>query len=127
MTLTRTSLREEESTAPLPANVEAEQALLGAIFVDNAAFSRVGSFLRSEHFAYAVHGRIYAATGALIERGQLANPITLKAKFERDGALKDIGGPKYLARLAASAVTIINAYDYARTIVATAQLREIAA
>jgi RecA-family ATPase len=127
MTLTRTSLREEESTAPLPANIEAEQALLGAIFVDNAAFSRVGSFLRSEHFAYAVHSRIYDATAALIERGHLANPITLKAKFECDGALKDIGGPKYLARLAASAVTIINAYDYARTIVATAQLREIAA
>jgi RecA-family ATPase len=122
-----TPLREAEPIpSPLPANVEAEQALIGAIFVDNAAFSRVALFLRAEHFAYPVHGRIYIEIAALIERGQLANPITLKAKFERDGVLTDIGGAEYLARLAASAVTTINAFDYARVIAETAQRRELA-
>ena len=99
-----------------PANIEAEQALLGAILVNNAAFHRVAEFLRAEHFAEGVHGRIFAAIAKLMERGQLANPVTLKNLFDQDGALQEIGGAQYLARLAASVVTIINAEDYGRTI-----------
>ena len=99
-----------------PANIEAEQALLGAILVNNAAFHRVAEFLRPQHFAEGVHGRIFAAISKLMERGQLANPVTLKNLFDQDGALAEIGGAQYLARLAASVVTIINAEDYGRTI-----------
>jgi replicative DNA helicase len=99
-----------------PANIEAEQALLGAILVNNAAFHRVAEFLRPEHFAEGVHGRIFAAIAKLIERGQIANPVTLKNLFDQDGALQEIGGAQYLARLAAAVVTIINAEDYGRTI-----------
>src|SRR6267143_1588819 len=99
-----------------PANIEAEQALLGAILVNNTAHSRVAEFLMPEHFGNAVHGRIYAAIGRLVERGQIANPVTLKNLFDQDGALAEIGGAQYLARLAESAVTIINAEHYGRTI-----------
>src|SRR5437660_5729464 len=99
-----------------PHNNEAEQALLGAILVNNNAYHRVSEFLLSEHFADAVHGRIYAAAGKLIERGQVANPVTLKNLFDQDGALAEIGGAAYLARLAEAAVTIINAEHYGRTI-----------
>src|SRR6185437_10753282 len=52
----------------------------------------------------------------LIERGQIANSVTLKSYFDQDGALAEIGGAVYLARLAASVVTIINTGDYGRTI-----------
>jgi replicative DNA helicase len=99
-----------------PANIEAEQALLGAILVNNAAYHRVAEFLHAEHFAEGVHGRIFAAITKLMERGQLANPVTLKNLFDQDGALAEIGGAQYLARLAASVVTIINAEDYGRSI-----------
>jgi replicative DNA helicase len=99
-----------------PHNYEAEQALLGAILTNNKAYEKVVEFLRGEHFADPVHGRIYEAAGILIGRGQIANPITLKTWLEQDGALADCGGPAYLARLAASAITIINAPDYARLI-----------
>ena len=99
-----------------PANLEAEQALLGAMLINNAAHGRVAEFLLAEHFANAAHGRIYAAIGKLIERGQIANPVTLKNLFDQDGALAEIGGAQYLARLAAAAVTIINAEHYGRTI-----------
>ncbi|HUA78598.1 MAG TPA: replicative DNA helicase [Acetobacteraceae bacterium] len=99
-----------------PHNIEAEQALLGAILVNNAAYHRVSDFLVAEHFAEGVHGRIYAAIAKLIERGQIANPVTLKNLFDQDGALAEIGGARYLARLATSVVTIINAEDYGRTI-----------
>src|SRR5580704_5094415 len=99
-----------------PYNTEAEQALLGAIFRNNLAHGRVADFLEPEHFGNAVHGRIYAAIGKLIERGQIANPVTLKNLFDQDGALAEIGGAQYLTRLAEAAVTIINAEDYGRRI-----------
>ncbi|HKS90074.1 MAG TPA: replicative DNA helicase [Stellaceae bacterium] len=113
-----TPLREPdlEQVPQPPANSEAEQALLGAILINNAAWGRVAEFLLPEHFANAVHGRIFTAIGKLLERGQIANPVTLKNLFDQDGALADIGGAQYLAHLAESAVTIVNAEHYGRTI-----------
>src|SRR5207253_4651095 len=99
-----------------PYNTEAEQALLGAILINNTAYYRVCEFLQPEHFGNAVHGRIFAAIGKLLGRGQIANPVTLKNLFDQDGALTEIGGAQYLARLAEAAVTIINAEHYGRTI-----------
>src|SRR5512142_1740269 len=118
MQTTVTPLREpdlQRSPQP-PANIGAEQALLGAILINNAAHGRVAEFLLQEHFANAVNGRIFAAIARLIERGQIANPVTLKNLFDQDGALSEIGGAQYLVRLAASVVTIINAEDYGRQI-----------
>src|SRR5258707_6625549 len=99
-----------------PHNAESEQALLGAILGNNSTYHRASEFLQPEHFADSVHGRIFAAITKLIERGQIANPVTLQNLFDQDSALTEIGGAQYLARLAASVVTIINAGDYGRTI-----------
>lgn len=99
-----------------PQNEEAEQALLGAILVNNKSFEKVGEFLRPEHFFDPANGRIYAACLKLIDRGQVANPLTLKAYFEQDKDLSEIGGAEYLARLAAAIVTVHNAEDYGRII-----------
>ncbi|MBX6322882.1 MAG: replicative DNA helicase [Rhodospirillaceae bacterium] len=112
-----TPLRAGELPARVPPhNYEAEQALLGAILVNNHVYEKVAEFLRPEHFADALHGRIYEACGRLIQRGQIANVLTLKNLFDQDPALADIGGAQYLARLANAVVTIINAEDYGRTI-----------
>ncbi|MFQ5984631.1 MAG: replicative DNA helicase [Alphaproteobacteria bacterium] len=100
----------------LPHNLEAEQALLGAVLVNNEAVHRVSGFLRSEHFFHPVHARIYEAAVKLVERGQIASPVTLKTYFENDEALSDLGGAQYLVRLAGSAVTVINAEDYGRQV-----------
>jgi replicative DNA helicase len=99
-----------------PHNYEAEMALLGAILANNLVFDKVNEFLRPDHFADALHGRIYEAAGKLIERGQIANALTLKTLFDQDPALLEHGGAQYLARLAASVVTIINSEDYGRAI-----------
>ena len=107
---------EPEPTRPPPSNTEAEQALLGAIFRSNLAHGRVADFLLPEHFSFAIHARIYEAIGKLIDRGQQANPVTLKNLFENDVALAEVGGARYLTQLAESAVTIINAEDYGRRI-----------
>ncbi|SLN48118.1 replicative DNA helicase [Oceanibacterium hippocampi] len=108
-----------------PSNVEAEQDLLGAILVNNEAYSKVSDFLEAQHFHEGVHARIYAAAQRLIERGEIANPVTLKAFFEHDEGLADIGGTQYLARLAAGATTVINAGDYGRTVYDLAIRREL--
>ena len=108
-----------------PHNFEAEQALLGAILVNNAAYDHVAGLLRPEHFADAVHGRIFDACTKLIERGQIANPVTLKGIFDRDAELESIGGAQYLARLAGSSVTIINAPDYAKAVYDAWMRREL--
>lgn len=99
-----------------PHNIEAEQALLGALLVSNKAFEKVSEFLRAEQFFSPVHGRIYAAISKLVERSQVATPVTLKAYFETDPDLGDIGGSAYLAELAANVVTVVNAEDYGRTV-----------
>ena len=99
-----------------PHNIEAEQALLGAVLVNNEAFYRVSDFLNPEHFFEPIHQKIYQLTRDLIRAGKVATPVTLKTFI---GADIDIGGmtvSQYLARLAAEATTIINAEDYGRTI-----------
>jgi replicative DNA helicase len=99
-----------------PSNVEAEQALLGAVLVNNDCFHQLSSFLEPVHFYDPVHARIYEAISKLIQRGLLASPVTLKNYFDRDEGLAEIGGTLYLARLAASATTVINAEFYGRII-----------
>src|SRR5687768_9627480 len=108
-----------------PHNIEAEQALLGAILVNNEACDRVTAFLEPDHFHEAIHARIFEAASTLIRAGKLASPVTLKTYFERDETLKDIGGATYLARLAAAATTIINAEEYGRAIYELAQRRKL--
>jgi len=116
---------ESDSYRSPPHNIEAEQALLGAILVNNEACDRVSSFLDPSHFFEAVHARIYEAAATFIRAGKLASPVTLKTYFERDETLKEIGGPAYLARLAAAATTIINAEEYGRAIYELAQRRKL--
>lgn len=82
-----------------PHNLEAEQALLAAVLHSNHAYEKVSDFLQPEHFADPAHGRIFHACGKLIERGQLANAITLRGYFEQDGDLAEVGGARYLAEL----------------------------
>jgi replicative DNA helicase len=99
-----------------PSNLEAEQALLGAIMANNAAYNRVSEFLTPEHFADPVHGRIYAAIARRIERSQIADPVTLKGDLAHDALLEEAGGTAYLAQLVGATVGIINAGDYGRAI-----------
>lgn len=99
-----------------PHNIEAEQALLGAILVNNEAFYRVSDFLEPRHFFEPIHVAIFETTSALIRAGKVATPVTLKTFLPSDFDAAGLTAPQYLARLAAEATTIINAEDYGRTI-----------
>ena len=113
------------SLRTLPHNVEAEKALLGAIFTDNRAYERVSEFLRADHFSIPEHGKIFDAIQLLLEKGQIANPVTLSGFFEGNDDLVSLGGKTYLAELAASAVTIINTGEYGRIVYDLYMKREL--
>jgi replicative DNA helicase len=99
-----------------PHNIEAEQALLGAILVNNEAFYRVSDFLEPKHFLESIHQRIFELAASLIRAGKLATPVTLKTFLPVDLDIAGLTVNQYLARLAAEATTIINAEDYGSTI-----------
>jgi replicative DNA helicase len=111
----RLAVTPPQMTRIAPHNLEAEQALLGAILVNNDAFDRVSDFLSAEHFYEAQHGAIFTVVTAMIRAGKLASPVTLKG-FVGEADLGGLTAAQYLARLAAAATSIINAADYGRLI-----------
>ena len=99
-----------------PRNEQAEQALLGALLANNKAYERVSDFLLPDHFADPIHGRIFEAIRRRVERGQLADAVTLKAEFEHSGVLDEVGGTAYLGQLLSAMVGIINAGEYGKAV-----------
>lgn len=100
----------------LPYNLEAEQALLGALLINNEKLTLVADYLRPEHFIQQVHSEIYKALCTLADRGQLADPITLRDYFQNSEDLAGVGGPKYLFDLSESIVSVVSVADYGQLI-----------
>jgi replicative DNA helicase len=116
---------EDKSFRLAPHNVEAEQALLGAILVNNEAFYRVSDFLEPQHFFEPIHQQLYELASSLIRAGKIATPITLKTFLPSDIDIGGLNASQYLARLAAEATTVINAADYGHTIADLALRRNL--
>jgi len=108
-----------------PANIEAEQALLGALLYDNGAYERLSDQLQPRHFYEPFHGRLYAALESHIRRGQLADPILIADQFQRDPAFSEMGGLRYFADLVDRAPPAANAPDYARVVYDLALRRDL--
>jgi replicative DNA helicase len=106
---------DDKSFRIAPHNVDVEQALLGAILINNDAFYRVSDFLMPEHFYEPIHRQIYELAGKIIRAGKAAEPATLKTHLP-DQLLPDVTMMQYLSRLAAEATTVINAGDYGQAI-----------
>jgi len=109
----------------LPHNVEAEQQLLGAILTNNDIYDRIAAIIEAAHFYEPVHARIWEVAASRISKNALASPVTLKAFLEDDEGLKELGGAKYLARLAGAAISSFAAKDYAQMIYDLAIRREL--
>jgi replicative DNA helicase len=111
--------------AHVPANIEAEQALLGALLYDNAAYERLSDLLQGRHFFEPFHQRLYSAVEDHIRKGQLAEPIVLMERFKRDPAFEDLGGLRYLADLVDRAPPAANAPEYGRVVYDLALRRDL--
>jgi replicative DNA helicase len=114
-----------EPAPALPQNIEAEAALLGALMIDNRLVEDVQLKIRPEHFFEPLHGRIYEAVLRMTDANRVANPVTLKPLFEQDEAIKEVGGPAYLAQLTGSGAAVIGARDFAQQIYDLALLRAL--
>ncbi|MFN3858681.1 MAG: replicative DNA helicase [Caulobacter sp.] len=115
----------EPTPQHLPSNIEAEQALLGALLYDNSAYERLSDRLTAQHFFEPFHQRLFAAMESHIRKGQLAEPILLADEFRADPAFQELGGLRYLADLVDRAPPAANAPDYARGIFELAIRREL--
>ena len=100
----------------LPSNLEAEQALLGSILVNNDIIDEISNLLSSITFYDPAHIKIYEVIENLNNKGMVANPITLKNFFERDNMLDEVGGTEYLVKLTRFSSSAKQAYDYAKII-----------
>jgi len=115
----------EPALQTLPQNIEAEAALLGALMIDNRLVEDVQLKLRPEHFFEPLHGRIYESILRMTDNNRVANPVTLRPLFDADEAMKEVGGPAYLAQLTGSGAAIIGARDFAAQIYDLALLRAL--
>ena len=109
----------------LPRNVEAEAAMLGAMMIDNRLADDLLDRLEPAHFYEPLHGRVFAAIRTLRSNDMLATPVTLRPMFEADEAMRELGGPAYLAGLTGSGAGLIGARQFATQIYDLAMLRAL--
>ncbi len=114
-----------DSNLEIPQNIDAEQALLGALLVNNEIYDKINHILKHQHFYDPVHQRIYEICAEKISRNSLASPVTLKSYFQDDLGIKELGGVSYLAKLAASAISLYASTDYANLICELALRRSL--
>jgi replicative DNA helicase len=119
------SSAEGSAIAQLPHNLEAEQALLGVLLYDNAAYERLTDQLQSRHFYEPFHQRLFDSIEEHVRKGLLAEPIVLMEKFKRDPAFEELGGLRYLADLVDRAPPAANAPDYGRVVYDLALRRDL--
>ena len=106
---------EQEAYRHVPYDIEVEQALLGALLVDNQAIERVSSILKAENFYDPLHQRLYEVMVSSADRGGMVlTPLTLHAAMKADPGLMEVGGHAYLAGLVQAAPAMPNVRDYAR-------------
>ena len=79
-----------------PSNLEAEQALIGSILVNNDIIDEISNLIKSHIFYDPAHIKIFEVIEHLNNKGMIANPITLKNFFEKDNMLSEVGGTEYL-------------------------------
>ena len=100
----------------LPSNLDAEQALIGSVLVNNDIIDEVANIISFKEFYDPIHSKIYSMIEKLHNKGMIANPITLKTPFEKDENLSEVGGTEYLVKLTRLSSSTKQAIDYAKII-----------
>ena len=100
----------------LPSNIEAEQALLGSVLVNNDIIDEVSTIVNHKEFYDPLHSKIYSIIENLHNKGMIANPITLKNSFQDDAGLSEVGGTEYLIKLTRFSSSTKQSIDYAKII-----------
>src|SRR5271168_4118798 len=108
-----------------PHSIEAEQAVLGGLMIDSAAWDQIADRVMAEDFYRNDHRLIFAATAGLIERNQPCDAVTLSGHLESQGVLDQVGGLAYLGSLARDTPTAANIRAYADIVRERSVLRQL--
>ena len=98
----------------LPNNIEAEQAVIGSILVNNEIFDEINIIISNANFYDPMHQKIFTAIESLVFKGMLANPITLKNYFENEK--DDLDVPEYLVKITKFSTSTRQATEYSKII-----------
>lgn len=109
----------------LPTNIEAEQAVLAAILLNNRALERVSEFLTADHFSHPAHQEIYKLAMRQFAKGDSFDIITIKNYLDQQGILDSVGGVNYLTELTSAGATVVNIEQYGHLIHDAAMRREL--
>ena len=107
---------QKKSENKQPSNLEAEQALIGSVLVNNDIIDEISTIINPSIFYDPAHIKIYEVIQNLNNKGMIANPITLKNYFEKDNMLGEVGGTEYLVKLTRFSASVKQAIDYAKII-----------
>ncbi|UCZ53230.1 replicative DNA helicase [Bacillus shivajii] len=108
-----------------PQNIEAEQAVLGAIFIDDNALVTASERLVPEDFYRAAHQRIYTVMLDLSQKGEPVDLVTATSDLQTKNWLEEIGGVSYLSDLANAVPTAANVEYYSRIVEEKSLLRRL--
>ena len=111
----------------LPTNLEAEQAVLAAVLMNNRALERVGEFLNHKHFSHPAHQEIYKLAEKQFAAGIPFDIITAKNYLDQQGVLESVGGVDYLSQLTSAGATVVNVEQYGRIVYEHALRRDLIA
>lgn len=109
----------------LPANLDAEQAVLAAVLMSNRALEHISDFLKPEHFSHPAHQKIYELAQKQFSAGIVFDVITVKNYLEQQGILDSVGGIDYLSKLASAGATVVNVEHYGRIVFDNARRRQL--
>lgn len=108
-----------------PQNIEAEQAVLGGIMIENDAINRIVEFVEEGDFYRESHRKIFRAMAELSERGEPIDLVTLTDFLKNRGDLDEVGGATYLSLLVDGIPTAANCATYAKIIREKSVLRRL--
>ncbi len=109
----------------LPTNLEAEQAVLAAVLMNNRALEKVSEFLKPEHFSHPAHQEIYKLAERQFASGVPFDIITAKNYLDQQGVLESVGGIDYLTQLSSAGATVVNVEQYGRIVYENALRRDL--
>lgn len=109
----------------MPTNLEAEQAVLAAVLMNNRALERVAEFLKPEHFSHPAHQEIYKLAERQFAAGIPFDIITAKNYLDQQGTLESVGGVDYLTQLSGAGATVVNVEQYGRIVYENALRRDL--
>jgi len=109
----------------LPASLDAERTILGAVLLDNHAYSEAASTLRADDFALTAHQRVFARMGELIDQNHVVDIVTLSEELSRRKEIASVGGVAWIASLTEGLPRRLSIEEYVRIVKDKSLLRQL--